>query len=82
MYKIKTTQGTENSVAVLIPKEVLENFGISAGDEIDLTETDNALILCSTQESAKSREIADATEKIFDRWDNIFVELAKGADDK
>ncbi len=42
MYKIKTTQGAENSIAVLIPKEVLEHFGISAGDEIDVTETDNA----------------------------------------
>ncbi len=82
MYKIKTTQGAENSVAVLIPKDVLDNFGISAGDEIDVTETDNALILRSTKEAQKSREISDATEKVFDRWNNVFVELAKGADDK
>ncbi len=82
MYKIKTTQGAENSIAILIPKDVLENFGISAGDEIDVTETDNALILRSTKEAAKSREIADATERVFDRWNNVFVELAKGADDK
>ena len=82
MYKIKTAQGAENSVAVLIPKEVLENFGISAGDEIDVTETDNALILRSAKEAEKSREIADATEKVFDRWNNVFVELAKGADEK
>lgn len=78
MYKIKTIQGSENSVAVLIPKEVLENFGITTGDEIDITETDNALILRSTKEAPRSREIADATEKVFDRWNNVFVELAKG----
>ncbi len=82
MYKIKTTSGTENSIAVLFPAETLENLGISAGDEIDVTETDNALILRSPKESKRSREIADATEKIFERWDKVFVELAKGADEK
>lgn len=82
MYKIKTVPGAENSVAVLIPKDVLENFGIAAGDEIDVTETDSALILRSVKEAERSREIADATEKVFDRWNNVFVELAKGADDK
>jgi antitoxin component of MazEF toxin-antitoxin module len=82
MYKIKTTDSAENLIAVLIPKDVLENFGIAAGDEIDLTQTDNALILRSTKEAERTREIAEATEKIFDRWNNVFVELAKGADEK
>ena len=40
MYKIKTTSGTNNSIAVLLPIEALENLGISAGDEIDVTETE------------------------------------------
>lgn len=82
MYRIKTTQGAENSVAILIPADVLENFGISVGDEIDVTETENALILRSLKEAERSREIAEATEKVFDRWNNVFVELAKGADEK
>lgn len=82
MYKIKTTKAADDSVAVLIPAEVLENLGISAGDEIDVSETDNALILRSVKEAEKTREIADATEKVFSRWDKVFVELAKGADEK
>ena len=82
MYKLKTTSGTENSIAVLFPAEVLENLGISAGDEIAVTEAENALILRSTKEAEKSREIAEATEKIFSRLDKVFVELAKGADEK
>lgn len=82
MNKVKTTQGSENFVAVQIPAEVLESYGISAGDEIDLTKTDNALILRSVKEAEKSREIAEATEKVFDRWNDVFVELAKGADEK
>ena len=35
MYKIKTTNGAENSIAVLFPAEALKNLGISAGDEIE-----------------------------------------------
>lgn len=82
MYKIKTINGNEKEVAVMIPTEVLENFGISAGDEIDLTQTETAMILRSVKEAERTREIADATEKVFDRWNNVFVELAKGADEK
>ena len=82
MYKIKTVNGTENLIAVMFPAEALENLGISVGDEIDVTETENALILRSTKEAGKNREIADATEKVFSRWDKVFVELAKGADEK
>ena len=82
MYKIKTTNGIENSIAVMFPAEALENLGISVGDEIDVTETENALILRSTKETGKSREIADATKKVFSGWDKVFVELAKSADEK
>lgn len=81
MYKIKTTE-IEGSIAVLIPKEVSENYGISAGDEIDLSEADGAMILRSLKEAERKREIADATEKVFERWNNVFVELAKGAGEK
>jgi putative addiction module antidote len=82
MYKIKTTNGAKNSIAVLFPAEALESLGISAGDEIDVTETENALILRSVKEANKSREIQEATEKVFSRWDKVFVELAKGTDEK
>jgi bifunctional DNA-binding transcriptional regulator/antitoxin component of YhaV-PrlF toxin-antitoxin module len=82
MYKIKTTNSSEDSVAVLFPVETLANLGISAGDEIEVTETENALILRSTKEAERAREIAEATEKVFNRWDKVFVELAKGADEK
>lgn len=82
MYKIKTTNGAENSIAILFPAETLANLGISAGDEIEVTETENALILRSTKEAEKAREIQEATEKVFSRWDKVFVELAKGADEK
>lgn len=81
MYKIKTTE-IEGSIAVLIPKEVSDNYGISPGDEIDLSEADGAMILRSLNEAERKRDIADATEKVFERWNSVFVELAKGAGEK
>ena len=80
MLKIKTENAAENAIAVIFPAETLRNLGISAGDEIDVTTTENALILRSTEEAEKSRKIQAATEKVFDRWDNVFVELAKGTE--
>lgn len=82
MYKAKTASESENLVAVFFPAEKLKNLGISAGDEVDVTETENALILRSTKEAEKKREIEEATEKVFNRWDKVFVELAKGTGEK
>jgi len=80
MLKIKTEVVAENSIAVIFPAETLENLGISAGDEIDVTTTENAVILRSITEAEKSRNFQQATEKVFNRWDKVFTELAKGTE--
>ena len=72
----------ENTITVTFPAETLNNLGINGGDEIEITETENALILRSKAEAERSEKIKAATEKIFDRWNDVFVELAKGADEK
>jgi len=80
MLRIKTDAVAGNSIAVIIPAEALEGLGISAGDEIDLTTTENALILRSVAEAERSRKFQQATEKVFNRWDKVFTELAKGTE--
>lgn len=82
MLKVKSENSTEDTITVTFPAETLENLGISGGDEIEVTETENALILRSKSEAERSKKIEDATEKVFSRWDKVFVELAKGADEK
>ena len=82
MLSIKSEATAENMVTITIPAETLQNLGISGGDEIELTETENVLILRSKAEARKSKEIEVATEKIFSRWDKVFVELAKGTNEK
>lgn len=80
MLRIKTETAAENSIAVIFPAEELEKLGISAGDEIEITKTENALILRSVENAKKNRQIQAATEKVFSRWDKVFVELAKGTE--
>lgn len=80
MLRIKTETAPENSIAVIFPAEELENLGISAGDEVEVTKTGNALILRSVEESEKSQRIREASEEVFNRWDKVFVELAKGTE--
>jgi putative addiction module antidote len=80
MYKVKTTITPDNLVAVILPPETLESLGINAGDEVDVTTTDKAVILRSVAEAERSRSIQFATEKVFNRWDKVFTELAKGTE--
>jgi antitoxin component of MazEF toxin-antitoxin module len=79
MLRIKTETASENSIAVIFPAEELENLGISAGDEIEVTKEGNALVLRSVEEAERKQKIKAATEEVFNRWDKVFTELAKGA---
>jgi antitoxin component of MazEF toxin-antitoxin module len=80
MYKVKTTITPDNEVAIVLPPETLQSLGINAGDEIDVTTMDKAVILRSVAEAERSRKIQTATEKVFNRWDKVFTELAKGTE--
>ncbi len=82
MLNVKSEATAENMIIITFPAETLQNLGISGGDEIEVTETENALILRSKAEAQKSKEIEKAAEKVFSRWDKVFVELAKGTDEK
>ncbi len=79
---ITVIEASENSAIINIPFDELEKSGIEIGDEIEVTAADNALILRPVEDAERKRKIAEATEKIFSRWNNVFVELAKGTDEK
>jgi len=78
MLKVKTENTPGNIITVMFPAETLQNLGISGGDEIDVTMTDDALILRPITQA--NPNIRQATEKVFSRWDKVFTELAKGTE--
>ncbi len=78
MLKVKTENSAGNVIAVMFPAETLQSLGISGGDEVDVTATDDGLILRPVNQ--KDSDIEKATEKVFSRWDKVFTELAKGTE--
>ena len=72
----------QNSKIISIPAEQLEKLGFKEGDEVEFALENNEIILRSTGEIERKKKFEDAKNKIFDEWHDVFVELAKGADDE
>lgn len=75
-------EASENSAIINIPFEHLEKIGLEIGDAVEITADDDALVVRSVEDSERRQKIAAATEKVFSRWNNVMVELAKGTDEK
>ena len=75
-------EANENSAVINVPFDELKKLGLKIGDEVEITTNDDALIVRPTENAERKRKIAGATEKVFSRWNNVFVELAKGTDEK
>jgi len=71
---------SEDSAAILLPQEVLDQLGLNAGDEVDLSVVDRTLILRPLDETERARRIADATTAVLERRSSAYERLAKGAE--
>jgi antitoxin component of MazEF toxin-antitoxin module len=71
---------SEDSAAILLPQEVLDQLGITAGDEVDLSVVDRTLILRPLGEAERARKIEDATSTVFERRKSAYEQLAKGVE--
>lgn len=80
MLKVKTENAAGNVIAVMFPADALQSLGISGGDEIDVQATDEGLILRPANKDEDDEKFDRATEKVFERWDKVFAELAKGTE--
>jgi len=81
----------ENPAGLLITPEMLEQIGVSTGDQIEISVSERALIVRSltvaeterrktaTLKEAEAVDVDDSMESIMDRYDNLFRRLAEGA---
>ena len=74
----KRIDTSKDSAAILLPQEVLDQLGINAGDEVDLSVVDGTLILRPLEEVERARKIEDVTNTVFDRRKSAYEQLAKG----
>lgn len=74
----KRIDTSKDSAAILLPQEVLDQLGINAGDEVDLSVVDGTLILRPLEEAERARKIEGATNTVFERRKSAYEQLAKG----
>lgn len=79
--KTKIIANDEQAMIVL-PKESLEILGVEVGDEVEFSKEADSVVLRSSSEAERKRKFEKAKREIFEEWNDVFVELAKGADDK
>jgi antitoxin component of MazEF toxin-antitoxin module len=63
---------------LIISQEILRQIGVGAGDKIEITISDRALVVRPLEAAERSRKIAAATRDIFDRRRDAYLKLAEG----
>ena len=66
------------SVALILPKEVLERLGIAVGDEVEVSLHDRTLLLQPLDEADRSQQLAVLTKNVFARRQDAYTRLAQG----
>jgi antitoxin component of MazEF toxin-antitoxin module len=70
---------SQDSTAILLPREVLEEMGVREGDEVDVTVSDRTLIM-RPLDAERARKIEDATKAVFERRSAAYKKLAEGVE--
>lgn len=73
---------SENSNTISIPADEMKRLGFSDGEEVEIFRENGNVILRSATETERKRKFETAKNKIFEEWNDVFVALAKGADDE
>lgn len=68
------------SPAILLPQDILDEMGLSIGDEVDLTIVDRDLVLRRVDEAERGRMIQESTDAVLERRKSAYERLAKGAE--
>jgi len=80
---MKTKVIQKNNKAIIpITEEELQIPGFKIGDEVELSKENGQVILRSVDEAKRKRFFEKAKTEIFEEWNDVFVELAKGVDEE
>lgn len=79
---LTVVENTNNSQVIAIPPEEMEKLGLAEGDEVEFSKNENnEIILRNAAEAERKRRFEQAKNKVFEEWDDVFIALARGADD-
>lgn len=69
-----------DSATVFLPQEILDEMGVTVGDEVDVSVVDRTLIVRPLDEAERARRMNAATAEVLERRRSAYEELAKGAE--
>jgi antitoxin component of MazEF toxin-antitoxin module len=67
-----------NTAALLLTPDMLDQMGISIGDDVEVTLVDRALILRPLAEVEREQAIAALTQALLERRRCVYTALAEG----
>ena len=70
---------SQDSAAILLPQEVLDEMGVREGDEVDVSVSDHTLIMPPLS-AERARKIEDAAKAVFERRSAAYKKLAEGVE--
>lgn len=69
---------SQDSAAILLPREAPEEMGVSEGDEVDVAVSDRTLTMRPLN-AERARKIEDATKAVFERRAGACEKLASNS---
>jgi antitoxin component of MazEF toxin-antitoxin module len=71
---------SQDSAAILLPQEVLDEMGVHEGDEVDVSVSDRTLIMRPLADAERPGKIEEATKAVFERRRAAYKKLAEGVE--
>jgi antitoxin component of MazEF toxin-antitoxin module len=71
---------SQDSAAILLPQEVLDEMGVHEGDEVDVSVSDRTLVMRPLADTDRPGKIEEATKAVFERRRAAYKKLAEGAE--
>lgn len=63
----KRILASDDSAVILLPQEVLDQIGVSNGDEVELSVEEGAVILRPLDEAVRAQKLAESTDAVLER---------------
>jgi antitoxin component of MazEF toxin-antitoxin module len=71
---------SQDSAAILLPQEVLDEMGVHDGGEVDVAVSDRTLIMRPVADAERPGKIEEATKAVFERRRAAYKKLAEGVE--
>jgi len=74
---IKKLTKTDNSIAVVLDKPLLEELGLDEGAEVEVSTNGQIIVITPRRGAARERKFRNAAEKINRKYAGLFKRLSE-----